>query len=197
MERVWEFPPRGWVKINVHSEFIQNAPDGQNRNGIGIVVRDDTGQLLRLTYGTIPGLTNLNSALWAILIGMRRAFQDQYTRVLIETDNIQGYRECKYYTEEGITPHTRQTFRFILSRLKDHNICYDIKLVHPQRNQSARRLATLGRQNLHDLQTYDRPVANIEEFLNMDLGLGPPQARFQDVEINEPEPVQDGQVLQL
>lgn len=131
VERVWEFPPRRWVKINVHSEFVRNPPEGQNRNGIGVMVRDDSGHLFRLTYGTIPGLTNLNSALWAILIGMRRAFQDQYFRVIIETHNTQAYRECKYYTDEGITPHTRQTFRFILSRLKDHNICYDIKLVHP------------------------------------------------------------------
>lgn len=195
VERVWEFPPRGWVKINVHSDFISNVAEGQNRNGIGVVVRDDGGHLLRLTYGTIPGLTNLNSGLWAVLIGMRRAFQDQYTRVIIETDNIQAYRECKYYTEEGITPHTRQTFRFILSRLKDHNIQYDINLVNPQRNSVARHLATLGRQNLHDLQTFNRPVENIQDFLNMDLGLGPAQARFQDIEINDPEPAQDGQVV--
>ena len=101
VERVWQFPAQGWMKINVHSEFIQNAPEGQNRNGIGVVVRDSNGFLLRLTYGTIPGLTNLNSALWAVLIGMRRAFQDQYERVIIETDNIQAYHECKYYREDG------------------------------------------------------------------------------------------------
>ena len=99
IERVWQFPPNGWVKINVHSEFIQNVPEGDNRNGIGVVVRDVGGHLLRLTYGTIPGLTNLNSALWAILLGMRRAFQDSYERVIIEIDNIQAYRECKYYKE--------------------------------------------------------------------------------------------------
>lgn len=195
VERVWEFPPQGWVKINVHSEFIQNVQEGQARNGIGVIARDSTGHLLRLTYGTIPGLTNLNSALWSILIGMRRAFQDQYYRVIIETDNIQAYRECRYYGEEGITPHTRNTFRFILSRLKDHNFEYDIKLVHPQRNGVARRLATIGRQNLHDLQTFDVPVDNVQELINIDLGLGPAQARFQDIEINDPEPAADGQVV--
>ncbi|XP_074336939.1 uncharacterized protein LOC141674113 [Apium graveolens] len=46
------------------------------------------------------------------------------------------------------------------------------------RNSVARRLTSIGRQNLHDLQTLDRPVDNIQEFLNMDLGLGPPQAQF-------------------
>ena len=158
-------------------------------------MRDSNGLLIRLTYGTIPGLTNLNSALWAVFIGMRRAFQDQYERVIIETDNIQAYRECKYYREDGLTPHTRSTFRFILSRLNDPNIRYEINLVHPQRNSVARCLTSIGRQNLHDLQTLDRPVDNIQEFLNMDLGIGPPQARFQDVEIDNPEPVQDGVVV--
>ncbi|XP_074323706.1 uncharacterized protein LOC141660616 [Apium graveolens] len=44
------------------------------------------------------------------------------------------------------------------------------------RNSVARRLTSIGRQNLHDLQTLDRHVDNIQEFLNMDLGFGPPQA---------------------
>lgn len=72
IERVWEFPSGGWVKITMHSEFIQNVLEWQNINGISVVVRDSGGHLLRLTYGTIPGLTNLNGALWAILLGMRR-----------------------------------------------------------------------------------------------------------------------------
>lgn len=32
---------------------------------------------------------------------------------------------------------------------------------------------------MHDLQTLDMPVDNIQEFIDMDLGLGPAQARFQ------------------
>ncbi|KAL8154991.1 hypothetical protein AgCh_000381 [Apium graveolens] len=176
-------------------EYIQNAPEGDNRNGIGVVIRDAGGHLLRLTYGTIPGLTNLNSALWAILLGMHRAFQDSYEWVIIETDNIQAYRECKYYKEEGITTYFRQTFRLILSRLSDKNIRYELNLVHPNRNVVARHLVLLGRQESHDLQTFDRPVADIHNFLNMDLGIGPEQARFQDFEVNDPEPPIDGRFL--
>ncbi|KAK1359763.1 hypothetical protein POM88_044237 [Heracleum sosnowskyi] len=151
VERVWEFPPHGWVKVNVHSEFVQNSPEGH---------RDETGHLLKLTYGTIPGLTNMNSALWAILVGMRRGFQDENFRVIIETDNAQAYRECKYYEEEGIPPHTRHTFRFILSRLKDKNSTYDLKLVNSQRNGVARRLATLGRETMHDINEFEPDEPN-------------------------------------
>lgn len=84
IECVWKFPSRGWVKNNVHSEFIQNDHEGQNRNEIGVVVRDLRAHLLRLTYGTILDLTNLNSALWAILLEMCTTYQDQF----IETDNL-------------------------------------------------------------------------------------------------------------
>lgn len=47
------------------------------------------------------------------------------------------------------------------------------------------------------MQTFGRSIANIQEFINIDLGLGPAQARFQDVEINEFEPEEQHEVDQL
>lgn len=138
MLKVFGIPSTWLGESQCHSEFVQNAPEGQNINGIGVVIRDETRHLLKLTYGTILCLTNINSALWTILVGMCRAFQDEYSCVIIETDNVQTYHECKYYEEQGVTPHTRQTFRFILSRLKYKNIRYNLKLVNPQRNGVAR-----------------------------------------------------------
>ncbi|XP_074356010.1 uncharacterized protein LOC141695682 [Apium graveolens] len=201
---------RSKISDNIHltlSEYeIQNYALAEIEKLLNDVVVDNVnknkggmffvyGFLLRLTYGTIPGLTNLNSVLWAVLIETRRAFQDQYERVIIETDNIRAYHECKYYREDGLTPHTKSTFKFILPRLNDPNIRYEITLVHQQRNSVARRLAYIGKRNLHNLQTLDRPVDNIQEFLNMDLCIGPPQARFHDIETDDPEPVQDGVVM--
>ena len=50
---------------------------------------------------------------------------------------------------------------------------------------------------MNDLQTFARPVDNIQQLIKIDMGFGPPQARFQDVEINDEgeELEEGGQIL--
>lgn len=193
MERVWQLPPTGWVKINVHGEFRNNVPARfQNRNGIGVVIRDHEGTLLKLSYGTIPINTNLQNSLWAILIGMRRAFRDNHQYYILETDNIDAYRECKYYKEEGIDANVQGFFRNIISRMEDTNFNCDLRYVHQDRNRVARRLANVGMETMHNLESHNGPVANIQELLDLDIGLGPADDQFQDHDVFHHEP--DGQV---
>lgn len=57
MERSWSFPANGFIKINVHAFTLDHALPNGNDSGMGIVLRDDRGVIIRMYSGTIRNLT--------------------------------------------------------------------------------------------------------------------------------------------
>lgn len=79
MEKTWEFPKKGFVKINVHATILQQPLPNGNNSGIGIVIRDDQGKLMKIVTGSIPNLTLRSSKLWAMFAGLRSSFYEKKT----------------------------------------------------------------------------------------------------------------------
>ncbi|KAK1392806.1 hypothetical protein POM88_011862 [Heracleum sosnowskyi] len=78
----WEMPRRGVVKINVHGFFSENRLENGNRSGIGVVVRNNRGTILRMLGGSLCIDERGNNELYAFLEGLKRAYIEDYPEVL-------------------------------------------------------------------------------------------------------------------
>lgn len=67
-----------------------------NTSGIGVVLRTSNGNLVNCVVGTIPGLNPLSTNLWAVQVGLRRAFLEGALNVIIETDNMDAYGAIQF-----------------------------------------------------------------------------------------------------
>lgn len=93
MEKGWDYPQKGFVKINVHSFTMnEHLPNGNN-SGIGIVVRDDEGIIIKMVSGSIQNLTARENELWGLLAGLRTAFFEGLNSIELETDNSEAVKE--------------------------------------------------------------------------------------------------------
>ncbi|KAL1811943.1 hypothetical protein ACET3Z_022008 [Daucus carota] len=93
MEKSWKFPAQGFIKVNVHAFTLDVALPNGNDSGIGIVLRDRKGTIIKMYYGTIRNLTMRANELWALLVGLKGAFIEQENMVELETDNGEAVKE--------------------------------------------------------------------------------------------------------
>lgn len=92
----WKPPSNGILKINVHVEsFVAPLPN-DNTHGIGVVLRTSVGSLVNYVAGTIPNLSTLGCQLWGIQVRLRRGFIERATDIIIETDNMEGFRAVRF-----------------------------------------------------------------------------------------------------
>lgn len=49
----WRMPAHGAVKVNVHGYFTKEPLSNGNRSGIGVVIRNHRGKLLRIYGGSL------------------------------------------------------------------------------------------------------------------------------------------------
>lgn len=96
MDLHWIPPPIGVLKINVHGESFHAPMPNGNTNGIGVVLRTSAGNLVNCITGTILNLSPLVNQLWAILIGLRKAFVERATNIILETDNVEAFGTISY-----------------------------------------------------------------------------------------------------
>ena len=73
MEKGWNFPKKGFIKVNVHAFTLDYQFPNGNDFGIGIVLRDQYGSIIKTISGTIHNLTVRANELWSILDGLRSA----------------------------------------------------------------------------------------------------------------------------
>lgn len=69
----WRMPAYGAVKMNVHRFFSEEALPNDNRSGIGIVIRNHRGRLLRLYGGSLGIVERGINELYVLLQGLVRA----------------------------------------------------------------------------------------------------------------------------
>lgn len=90
MEQVnalWRLPTQGRVKINVHSYFYEIPLPNGNVSGLGVIIRNHRGKILRMGAGSL-GITDQHlNDLYALLEGLKRAYLDDRFDLIIESDH--------------------------------------------------------------------------------------------------------------
>ncbi|KAK1364733.1 hypothetical protein POM88_040294 [Heracleum sosnowskyi] len=91
MEYTWKTPDEGFVKINVHFVEPDLPLSNDNLNGLGVIVRDETGAKLWSAMGPVNGLNEHQAIIWGVQAGVIRALNLGFDRTHIETDNREAY----------------------------------------------------------------------------------------------------------
>lgn len=88
----WVPPPHGTLKVNIHAAIFDHPMPNGNISGIGLVLRSSNGNLVNCIAGTIPNLTPLATHLWAMHVGLRRA----YIEGVSKTDSVATFGAIKF-----------------------------------------------------------------------------------------------------
>lgn len=93
MERSRSFPPTNFINVNTHVVSFRERLANGNDSGLGVVLRDHRGAILKIYSGTIRDRTKIGNELWSFVIGLRGAFSEDKNLVILETDNVEGVKE--------------------------------------------------------------------------------------------------------
>lgn len=174
----WKAPLRGQFKVNVHVLHNPRQHNGNN-NGVGIVIRDHRGRLVRGLIGTIRGLSPLATQLWALHMGLNQARLCNCELIMLETNNFAPYFEvkrqdgrgdriCRWIVEQivkqlGYNPEWENSFKYISE----------------SDNRAAHYLAAVGVNNWPTMHFFFEPFGRLQEKLDLDMGFGPPIPQLQ------------------
>lgn len=86
-------PPINHVKVNVHAFSLRERLANGNDSGLGVLIRDHTGEILRMYSGSIQNRTSMGNKLWSFVIGLRGAFFEEENLVILETNNADAVKE--------------------------------------------------------------------------------------------------------
>ncbi|KAL1831176.1 hypothetical protein ACET3Z_000827 [Daucus carota] len=117
----WTMPRTGMVKINVHGSFFVNALPNGNVTGIGVVIRNSKGKILRLLCGSLgirnPRINEYN----AMLEGCKRAYAEKREHFVLESDHLDSFWEWRNSTIEGAHPEHANIVQQLNQRSVDRN----------------------------------------------------------------------------
>ncbi|KAK1375501.1 hypothetical protein POM88_031694 [Heracleum sosnowskyi] len=89
----WTLSKEYFIKINVHSFYLDDPLPNGNRSGIGIVFRNDRGTLVRMIASSLRIQGRRLNELYAMQYALRRAFFENYNMLELETDHGEAYWE--------------------------------------------------------------------------------------------------------
>ncbi|KAL8123353.1 hypothetical protein AgCh_011354 [Apium graveolens] len=116
----WRMPPYGVVKVNVHGFFSEEVLPNGNRSGIGVVIRNHKGRILRLYGGSLCIVERRLNELYAMLQGLVRAFLDDYEVIELETDNVEAFWEWSDSMINGVPQeHEMVIFSNLFGRVRE------------------------------------------------------------------------------
>lgn len=100
---LWFHTEYGFVKINVHGFFTEQPPRNEKRLGIGMVVGNHRGKILRMVAAGSLGVEERRIVEFcAMLYGLIRAFLEDRVRVTLETKNLGAYWEWRNSKRDGV-----------------------------------------------------------------------------------------------
>lgn len=70
----WHMPRKGMVKINVHGCFFDNPLPNGNVSGIGAVIRNSRGKIVRMLSGSLGIQNRRINEYQALLESCKRSF---------------------------------------------------------------------------------------------------------------------------
>lgn len=133
MEYHWLLPQPGVVKVNVHGATPFIPFQNGNTHGMGIILRNAEGELLKLSTGVLPASSSLENKLNAIHQGMIRAFEDNYKEVVVETENLDAFLIIKNFPH-NVPQDLANVAKQIFIRLNDPRWKCIIAFIFPGRN---------------------------------------------------------------
>ncbi|KAL1817929.1 hypothetical protein ACET3Z_020503 [Daucus carota] len=186
MEKSWKFPAEGFIKVNVHAFTRDVALPNGNDSGIGIVLRDRKGTIIKMYYGTIRNLTTRANELWALLVGLKGAFIEQENMVELETDNgeaVKEWEDWKWFIDQNHCKVIQQ----LEQRKSDPNLTLVVRVVKESQNRLARYLAEAGALQNTRLVVMRRLFGRVKEIWSLDMGLGAIHGGFEAMSEEEYE----------
>lgn len=171
MERGWELPDAGFIKINVHAVHYGQPLANGNDSGMGIVLRDDQGDIIAMVSGCLRHLSPMGVQLWSMVMGLRCARTEGKNRVILETESAEAIAEWDNWRWGGNENYI-SVIDQLEKRRKDKNLTLHKQVIRPSQNQLARYLADDGGQNRTRLVTFRRPFGRVRELWHLDMGLG-------------------------
>ena len=177
----WRLPERGTVKINVHGCFFVEALPNGNVTGIGVVIRNSRGRILRMLSGSLGIQNRRVNEYYALLEGCKRAFAEDWRVFTLETDHFDSYWEWRRSAVEGAHPDHAYIVQQLNQRREDPNFQMEVNLCDPNANELAAYLADHGARNYHNMVVIAQPFGRVFELWNHDMGLGPAEPHFMAV----------------
>lgn len=80
MEYFWTLTPAGTVKVNVDCATPFIPFFNGNPHGLGMIMRNSEGDLLKLSTGIFPAASALENKLNAMLHGLKKSFEGNYKK---------------------------------------------------------------------------------------------------------------------
>ncbi|XP_075097862.1 uncharacterized protein LOC142175181 [Nicotiana tabacum] len=117
---LWEFPSRGWIKVNTDGACRGNP----GRSSIGFCIRDEVGDLIYAEGREISGETNNEAETVAIVEALKMCKNLNYFKIWLQTDSklLKNIIEESWKPPWYITKHVED-----ILRLKEQSI---IKVTH-------------------------------------------------------------------
>lgn len=110
---------------------------------------------------------------YALLMALRRAYQENYNDIILETDNAAAYWEWTFVNMEGVVPEHRYVVNQLEQRKADKNLRMEVRAITQEANLLARYLAQHGARTWNQLVIIEAPFGRIRELWFNDMGLGP------------------------
>lgn len=81
-------PSSGTVKVNVHGATPFIPFQNGNTHGLGMIMRNSEGDLIKLSSGVLQAASPMRNKLSAIHHGMVKAFESNFKNVVVKKDNL-------------------------------------------------------------------------------------------------------------
>ena len=184
------------VKINIHGCFFAEALPNGNVSGIGVVIRNSRGKILRMLSGSF-GIQNRHvNEFHAMLEGCKRAYVEDWEHYILESDHFDSFWEWRDSALEGSHPDHAFVVLQLNQRKADINFDMETTLCDHDANELASYLANHGAHNYKVMVVIAQPFGRVFELWSLDMGLGPVEPQF--IAVNEadlgPEVVNEGEV---
>ena len=187
----WIMPRRGKVKINVHGRFFVNALPNGNVTGIGVVVRNSRGKILRMLSGSLGIQNRRVNEFHAMLEGCKCAFAEDWEHFILESDHFESFWEWRNSHLEGVHPEHQFVVQQLNQRKADANFDMEISLCDLEANALAEYLADYGAHHFKVMVVMAQPFGRVFELWSLDMGLGLVDQQFVAVHEADVAPVVD------
>ncbi|KAL1820697.1 hypothetical protein ACET3Z_015566 [Daucus carota] len=171
MDMGWKLPKKGWVKVNVYGVYYEKPLGNGSRSGLGVVVRNENGDIIVMVSGTLNILNERVNQLWAILMGLRCCFYVGKHNVILETESGDAVREWQDW-RRFINPSYSDVIKSLVKRTDDERLELEVSVVTESSNQLARYLAVDGAANRSVPVMFTRPFGRVRDLWHIDMGLG-------------------------
>lgn len=191
----WIMPRPGIVKINVHGCFFVNTLPNGNVSGIGVVIRNYRGKIIRMLSGSL-GITNPRiNEYQAMLEGCKRAYVEKMEHFVLECNHVDSFWEWRNSSLEGVHPDHAEIVQQLNQRNADRNFHMEVRLCETNANALAIYLAHHGAEHYKQIVIMAQPFGQVFELWNRDMGLGSVDPQFMAVHEEDvvPAVVDDGE----